>query len=331
MVFLNWQELPWYWYGFDSFRSRCDGAAGAGPARLRVRLVRLSLRVTGVYLSIITQAMTYALLLAFFRNDMGFGGNNGLTDFKDILGFTCRRTARGRLVRGSALALALGFVICRVVTVQARQGAGRGARRRKPHPLPRLPGRALQAVRLRAVRHAWRALPARSTCRRSASSIPANSRRPTPSRAVIWVAVGGRGTLIGPSSARCWSIRQDLVHRRAAGNLAVRAGRAVYRGHPVPAQGHRRHDSQAGAPCVTSMSPRGAGGDDAGGHRNRRRAESQPRRRSSGCTRGRKRCSISTASRCLRRLQGAERAVAGTSSPAKCGRSSAPTAPARRP
>ena len=44
-------------------------------------------RVTGVYLSIITQAMTYALMLAFFRNDMGFGGNNGLTDFKDILGF----------------------------------------------------------------------------------------------------------------------------------------------------------------------------------------------------------------------------------------------------
>ncbi len=44
-------------------------------------------RVTGVYLSIITQAMTYALMLAFFRNDMGLGGNNGLTDFKDLLGF----------------------------------------------------------------------------------------------------------------------------------------------------------------------------------------------------------------------------------------------------
>ena len=44
-------------------------------------------RVTGVYLSIITQALSYALMLAFFRNDMGFGGNNGFTDFKDILGF----------------------------------------------------------------------------------------------------------------------------------------------------------------------------------------------------------------------------------------------------
>ena len=50
-------------------------------------------RVTGVYLSIITQAMTYALMLAFFRNDMGFGGNNGLTDFKDILGFSLQAPA----------------------------------------------------------------------------------------------------------------------------------------------------------------------------------------------------------------------------------------------
>ena len=88
MVFLGWKELPWYWYGFDWF----------GFALLMVVLVPglLALvfgwltfrsRVTGVYLSIITQALTYALMLAFFRNDMGFGGNNGLTDFKDILGF----------------------------------------------------------------------------------------------------------------------------------------------------------------------------------------------------------------------------------------------------
>ena len=87
MVFLGWKELPWYWYGFDWF----------GFAMLMAILVPAVLagvfgwlafrsRVTGVYLSIITQALTYALLLAFFRNDMGFGGNNGLTDFKDILG-----------------------------------------------------------------------------------------------------------------------------------------------------------------------------------------------------------------------------------------------------
>ena len=88
MVFLNYPKLPWYWHGFDMFWF----------AALMVLLVPGLLafafgwfafrsRVTGVYLSIITQAMTFALLLAFFRNDFGFGGNNGLTDFKDILGF----------------------------------------------------------------------------------------------------------------------------------------------------------------------------------------------------------------------------------------------------
>ncbi len=118
MVFLNWQELPWFWYGFDSFAF----------AMLMVVLVPGLLafvfgwfafrsRVTGVYLSIITQAMTYALMLAFFRNDMGFGGNNGLTDFRDILGFSLRTDGvRNGLFVASALALAGGFLICRFIT-----------------------------------------------------------------------------------------------------------------------------------------------------------------------------------------------------------------------
>src|SRR4051812_16550992 len=71
-------------------------------------------RVTGVYLSIITQATTFALLLAFFRNDMGFGGNNGLTDFKDILGFNIQAPGtRATLFALSAIALAGGYVLCR--------------------------------------------------------------------------------------------------------------------------------------------------------------------------------------------------------------------------
>ena len=73
-------------------------------------------RVTGVYLAIITQALTYALMLAFFRNDMGFGGNNGLTDFKDILGFDVHAdSTRAGLFVVSALALALGYSACRAV------------------------------------------------------------------------------------------------------------------------------------------------------------------------------------------------------------------------
>ena len=73
-------------------------------------------RVTGVYLSIITQAMTYALLLGFFRNNFGFGGNNGLTDFKDILGFDVQsEPTRNALLFLSCLTLAIGFLICRAI------------------------------------------------------------------------------------------------------------------------------------------------------------------------------------------------------------------------
>ncbi|MFT5690684.1 MAG: urea transport system permease protein [Oceanicoccus sp.] len=115
MVFLDWHELPWFWLGFDNF----------GFAMLMVVLVPGILafvfgwlafrsRVTGVYFSIITQALTYALLLAFFRNDMGFGGNNGLTDFKEILGFSLQSdTTRSVLFGLSAVALILFYLLCR--------------------------------------------------------------------------------------------------------------------------------------------------------------------------------------------------------------------------
>ena len=73
-------------------------------------------RVTGVYLSIITQALTYALMLAFFRNDMGFGGNNGLTDFKDMLGYDVQAArTRVALFAATMVALMLGFLIRRVI------------------------------------------------------------------------------------------------------------------------------------------------------------------------------------------------------------------------
>ena len=88
MVFLNFKQLPWYWLGFDWFPFAMLMALVV-PALLAAVFGWLAFRsrVTGVYLSIMTQALTYALLLAFFRNDMGFGGNNGLTDFKEIIGF----------------------------------------------------------------------------------------------------------------------------------------------------------------------------------------------------------------------------------------------------
>ena len=90
MVFLNWTDLPWFWLGFDMFWFSCLMVLVA-PGLLAFIFGWFAFRskVSGVYFSIISQAMTYALMLAFFRNDMGFGGNNGLTDFKDVLGFGC--------------------------------------------------------------------------------------------------------------------------------------------------------------------------------------------------------------------------------------------------
>src|SRR5579863_8379608 len=123
MVFLNWKELPVAWYGFQHF----------SYALLMVVLVPGVLafvfgwfafrsRVTGVYLSIITQALTYALMLGFFRNNFGFGGNNGMTDFKDIVGFDLHSDAtRAALLVITAVFLAAAFLLARAL-VHSRFG-----------------------------------------------------------------------------------------------------------------------------------------------------------------------------------------------------------------
>ena len=118
MVFLNWKELPWYWYGFDSFGfAMIMAVLLPGALAFVFGWFAFRSRITGVYLSIITQAMTFALMLAFFRNDMGFGGNNGLTDFKDILGFPLNRHAtRVGLYIASAVVLVLAYLLCRWIT-----------------------------------------------------------------------------------------------------------------------------------------------------------------------------------------------------------------------
>ena len=199
MVFLNWQELPWYWYGFDFFPF----------ALLMVLLVPGALafvfgwlafrsRVTGVYFSIITQAMTYALLLAFFRNDMGFGGNNGLTDFKDILGFNIQAPeTRSALLVTSAIALAIGFVICRAIT-GSKLGkvlvAIRDAESRTRFLGYRVEHYKLFVFTLSAMMAgvAGALYVPQVGIINPGEFAPANS-----IEIVIWVAVGGRGTLIG--------------------------------------------------------------------------------------------------------------------------------------
>jgi urea transport system permease protein len=199
MVFLNWHYLPVYWYGFNHFLY----------AALMVLLVPGLLafvfgwfafrsRVTGVYLSIITQAMTYALLLGFFRNDFGFGGNNGLTDFKDILGFNVQaETTRNALLVASCLAVALGYLICRAI-VSSKFGkvliAVRDAESRTRFLGYRVENYKLFVFTLSACMAGVAGalyVPQVGIINPSEFS-PGNS-----IEAVIWVAVGGRGTLTG--------------------------------------------------------------------------------------------------------------------------------------
>jgi len=115
MVFLDWKELPWYWHGFDQFWfAALMILLVPGLLAFLFGWLAFRSRVTGVYLSIITQALTYALLLAFFRNEMGFGGNNGLTDFKEILGFNIQSdSVRACLLMASGMILMLAFLLSR--------------------------------------------------------------------------------------------------------------------------------------------------------------------------------------------------------------------------
>ena len=85
MVFLDWKELPWYWYGVDNVVFTLLGILVIpGLLAFIFGYFAFRSRIKGVYFAIITQAMTFALMLLFFRNNTGVGGNNGLTDFKRI-------------------------------------------------------------------------------------------------------------------------------------------------------------------------------------------------------------------------------------------------------
>jgi urea transport system permease protein len=199
MVFLNWKELPLYWYGFQHFPY----------AVLMIVLVPGALafvfgwfafrsRVSGVYLSIITQALTYALMLGFFRNNFGFGGNNGLTDFKDILGFDVRSEGmRAALFSISCVTLMIGILVCRAI-VTSKFGkvliAIRDAEARTRFLGYRVESYKLFVFTLSACMAgiAGALYVPQVGIINPGEFAPGNS-----IEAVIWVAVGGRGTLIG--------------------------------------------------------------------------------------------------------------------------------------
>jgi urea transport system permease protein len=199
MVFLNWKSLPWFWRGFDHF----------GWALLMIVAVPAALalvfgwfafrsRVSGVYFSIITQALTYALMLAFFRNDMGFGGNNGFTDFKEILGFDLHSGGtRVVLLLITVAALAGSYLLCRYL-VHSR--AGRVMRAiRDADSRTRFLGYPVESYKLWAfVFSAVIAGIAGALYVPQVGIINPGEFAPINSiEVVIWVAVGGRGTLYG--------------------------------------------------------------------------------------------------------------------------------------
>jgi urea transport system permease protein len=199
MVFLNWKELPWYWFGFDSFPfALLMVVLVPGLLALVFGWFAFRSRVTGVYLSIITQALTFALMLLFFRNDTGFGGNNGLTDFKDILGYDIQADGtRAGLFVASALALGLAYIVCRLL-VTSKYGrvltAVRDAESRTRFLGYRVEHYKLFAFTFSAVLAGIAGalyVPQVGIINPEEFS-PANS-----IEIIVWVAVGGRATLAG--------------------------------------------------------------------------------------------------------------------------------------
>jgi urea transport system permease protein len=202
MVFLNYKSLPWFWHGFNHFPFALLMTMVA-PASLALAFGWLAFRsrVTGVYLSIITQALTYALMLAFFRNDMGFGGNNGFTDFKDILGFDLHSDrVHVVLLVITAVMLAVSYLVCRMIVASR---AGRVIRAiRDAESRTRFLGYRVESFKLWVfVISAVLAGIAGALYVPQIGIINPSEFSPINSiEVVIWVAMGGRGTLYGAAA-----------------------------------------------------------------------------------------------------------------------------------
>jgi len=199
MVFLNWQDLPWFWHGFDQFWfATLMVLLGPGLLAFVFGWLAFRSRVTGVYLSIITQALTYALMLAFFRNEMGFGGNNGLTDFKDIVGFSLQADAtRIALFIASGVALGLGYLACRALVTSRLGRVAVAIRDREDRA--RFIGYKVEHVKLAVFTFsAILAGIAGALYVPQVGIINPSEFAPLNSiEIVIWVAMGGRATLYG--------------------------------------------------------------------------------------------------------------------------------------
>jgi len=199
MVFLDWKELPWFWKPFDNFAFALI-AVVAVPGLLAYAFGFLAFRsrIRGVYFSIITQALTFALMLLFFRNETGLGGNNGLTDFKQIYGYRIQdQSTKVGLYVLSALGMLCAFLLARFVTTSK---AGRVLRSIRDEE-SRIMFLGYDPTRFKLFVYTLSAVICGVA---GALYVPQvgiiNPSELQPSNSIemaIWVAVGGRGSLIG--------------------------------------------------------------------------------------------------------------------------------------
>ncbi len=241
MVFLNWKSLPWFWYGFNHFAfALLMVVVAPGLLALAFGWFAFRSRVTGVYFSIITQALTYALMLAFFRNNMGFGGNNGFTDFKDIIGFKLDSDRmRVTLLIISAAVLAGSYLVvpqdC-VIASRARDTSD--PRFGEPHTLLGLSSGILQALGVclfrRARGHRRRALRAADRHHQSQRVFADQLDR----SGDLGCRGRARNSLRGGCGRLSRELRENLPHQLDPRGLVLRAGSAVRAGDAVLAARH---------------------------------------------------------------------------------------------
>ncbi|MBT0961759.1 urea ABC transporter permease subunit UrtC [Denitromonas iodatirespirans] len=199
MVFLDWKELPWFWIGSDSFLwALFLVVAVPGLLAFVFGWFAFRSRIKGVYFSIITQALTYATMLLFFRNETGFGGNNGFTDFKRILGYDITSPQMRLVLFGLSAALLIAVLILGRYLVTSKFGRVLAAIRDAESRV-RFIGYQPTQYKL-----AMWTLSAVLCALAGALYVPQvgiiNPSEMSPANSIeiaVWVAVGGRGTLIG--------------------------------------------------------------------------------------------------------------------------------------
>ena len=200
MTFLSWTELPWYWVGTEHFWwAMCLVVLAPGLLALVFGFFAFRSRIKGVYFSIMTQALTFAGMLLFFRNETGFGGNNGFTNFRSILGFGITEPGTRAALFFATVLLLAGSLFVGWRLARSKFGRVLTAVRDAENRLmfcgydPR--GFKLFVWVLSAVLCGL----AGALYVPQVGIINPGEMSPTNSiEAAVWVALGGRGTLIGP-------------------------------------------------------------------------------------------------------------------------------------